>query len=102
MNIDAGCRCSVKAECRNSDDQSRWLPYSYASCPRILSVEPRHVQKLPTSASAADTSLVSSSDGKKYSILLIYQSLNSFTALSHIASHCMLATAAYTHLPSEA
>ena len=53
-------RCSVKGECANSDEQSRWLPYSHATCPRILLVEPRHVQKLPTSAYAADTSLVCS------------------------------------------
>jgi len=58
------CRCSVKAECRNSDEQSRWLPYSHASCPRILLVEPRHVQKLPTSVpGAAGTSVVSIRQG---------------------------------------
>jgi len=51
-------RCSVKAECGSSDEQSRWLPYSYGSCPRILLVEPRHVQKLPTAAATA-SSLVS-------------------------------------------
>ena len=48
----------MKAECSSSDEQSRWLPYSYGSCPRILLVEPRHVQKLPTAAATA-SSLVS-------------------------------------------
>jgi len=57
MNMHELGRCSVKSECRHSEELSRWLPYSYASCPRILLVEPRHVQKLPTRP-ATDSSLV--------------------------------------------
>ena len=36
-------RCSLKSQCRNSDQSLQWLDYVGKQCPRILSIAPSQV-----------------------------------------------------------